>query len=73
VLIFVASVTASVVVVAAALTYVKILNLCSGKNKMGAKTTTQLLHTHTHRHIYIIARIEKDISTSVDKASEADR
>jgi len=50
VLIFVASVTASVVVVvvvtAAALTYVKILNLCSGKNKMGAKTTTQLLHTH---------------------------
>lgn len=41
VLIFVASVAS------AALTYVKILNLCSGKNKMSAKTEQlqQLLHT----------------------------
>lgn len=44
VLIFVASTVAAAT---AALTYVKILNLCSGKNKMSAKTERlqQLLHT----------------------------
>lgn len=45
VLIFVASDV--VVAAAAALTYVKILNLCSGKNKMSAKTATTETITHT--------------------------